>query len=201
MLDSYDREIERYGGLEGMQVAEQIFAADSDAIIDIIALRIDKIVDLSPVDLALLTVDSMLSGLGVRSDERVQLYQAVCQGQQTAFGKQMDRLQKKFHHDRRTVQRIVGDREWLHTQLGGYALETCLYEQATMLRPLGKQLQMLIEQGKLWTSKLDFLSSCVHMHCNRLLGVDRALEFEVMYYLKRTLESLERYMPYGIQLE
>jgi hypothetical protein len=38
------------------------------------------------------------------------------------------------------------------------------------------------------------------MHCNRLLGVNRTLEFEVMYYLERSLESLEKYVPDGISL-
>ena len=47
---------------------------------------------------------------------------------------------------------------------------------------------------------MDFLSSCVHMHFNRLLGVNRTLEFEVMYYLERSLESLEKYVPDGINL-
>jgi hypothetical protein len=47
---------------------------------------------------------------------------------------------------------------------------------------------------------MSFLSSCVHMHCNRLLGIDRSLEFEVGYYLERTLESLGRYTPPDIVL-
>jgi thiopeptide-type bacteriocin biosynthesis protein len=36
-LDTYDREIERYGGSEGIRVAEQIFAVDSACVLDLLS--------------------------------------------------------------------------------------------------------------------------------------------------------------------
>jgi len=62
------------------------------------------------------------------------------------------------------------------------------------------QLLALSEQEQLTTSLTSFLASCVHMHCNRLFGANRRLEFEVAYYLQRTLESLERYRPDGVEI-
>ncbi len=200
ILDSYDREIERYGGLESIQVAEQIFAADSIAVADIIALRIQRVLELSPVDLAVLTVDDLLSSLGLAASERLNLYRTIWQGQETAFGSQIDQWYKTFHAYRRTAQRIVGDREWLRAQPGGSELEECLRLRAMTLRPFGDQLRALVERDQLWTSQDSFLASCVHMHCNRLLGINRPLEFEVIYHLERTLESLERYVPDGIHI-
>jgi hypothetical protein len=46
-----------------------------------------------------------------------------------------------------------------------------------------------------------WLLSCVHMHCNRLLGTDRTLEFEVLYTLGRTLEVLEHCPLPGVKLD
>ncbi|MDY7079468.1 MAG: lantibiotic dehydratase [Chloroflexota bacterium] len=200
VLDSYDREIERYGGLESIQVAEQIFAADSIAVTDIVALRIQRVLELAPVDLAVLTVDDLSSSLGLAASERFNLYRTIWQGQKTAFGSQIDQWYKTFHTYRRTAQRIVGDREWLRAQPGGSELEECLRLRATTLRPFGDQLRALAERDQLWISQDSFLASCVHMHCNRLLGINRPLEFEVIYHLERTLESLERYVPDGIHI-
>ena len=200
VLDSYDREIERYGGLEGIQIAEQIFAADSIAVADILALRIQRILELSLLDLAILTVDDLLSSLGLPAAERLRLYQALRQSQENAFGGQIDRLHKTFHGYRKTAQRIVGDREWLREQPGGTQLEACLQARATTLHALGGQLRALAEEDRLWASQDSILASYVHMHCNRLFGINRSLEFEVVYYLQRTLDSLQHYMPAGIHI-
>ena len=199
-LDSYDREIERYGGLEGIQIAEQIFAADSIAVADIVALRIQRVSELSSLDLAVLTVDDLMSSLGLSADERLRLYQFIRESQERAFGDQIGRLAKTFHGYRKTAQRLVGDRKWLREQPGGSELEECLRLRATTLRPFGDQLRALAERDQLWASQDYFLASCVHMHCNRLLGINRPLEFEVIYHLERTLESLEQYVPDGIHI-
>ncbi len=200
VLDSYDREIERYGGLQGMELAECIFEADSSAVTAITALRISRALELSPVDLALHTVDDLLLHLGLKATERLNLYRMLRQGQEKQFGGQVERLRKNFHNYRKTAQRIVGDPVWVVEQRGGQQLQDCLQQRATQLYELGRQLKTLEEQGKLEISRRDFLGSCVHMHCNRLLGVNRQQEFEVMYDLERTLESLQRYSPPYIQL-
>lgn len=199
-LDSYDREIERYGGLEGIQIAEQVFAADSIAVTEVIALRIQHVLELSSLDLAMLTVDDLVSSLGLPAAERLRLYQSIRQSQESAFGNQINRLAKTFHGYRKTAQRIVGDREWLRAQPGGSELEECLRLRATTLRPFGDQLRALAERDQLWTSQDYFLASCVHMHCNRLLGINRPLEFEVVYHLHRTLDSLRHYVPEGVHI-
>jgi thiopeptide-type bacteriocin biosynthesis protein len=35
-LDTYEREVERYGGLEGILAAEEVFCADSDAVLELL---------------------------------------------------------------------------------------------------------------------------------------------------------------------
>ena len=35
-LDTYEREVERYGGPEGMVLAERLFQADSEAVLEIV---------------------------------------------------------------------------------------------------------------------------------------------------------------------
>ena len=127
------------------------------------------------------------------------LYRTIRSGQERPFGGQIDRLHKHFHGYRKTAQRIVGDREWLRGQPGGQELEVQLRQRAAELHAPGAELRALASQ-QLWVPQTSFLASCIHMHCNRLIGLNRALEFEAIYYLERTFESLQRYRPDGIQL-
>lgn len=66
--------------------------------------------------------------------------------------------------------------------------------------PLGDQLRALAEEEHLWMARDSILASYIHMHCNRLLGINRLLEFEIVYCLHRTLDSLQRYTPKGIHI-
>jgi thiopeptide-type bacteriocin biosynthesis protein len=200
VVDSYDREIERYGGPEGIQVAEQVFAGDSVAVCNIVALRIRRILELSSLDLALITMDDLVSSLGLPAGERLKLYATIRQAQESAFANQIGRLAKTFYDYRDVARRLVGDRQWLREQPGGPQLEACLQARAETLRPLGEQLRALAEKGQLWMSLHSILGSYIHMHCNRLLGINRLLEFEAAYNLHRTLESLRHYVPAGIHI-
>ena len=61
-------------------------------------------------------------------------------------------------------------------------------------------MHALAEEDQLWTPLVFILASYVHMHCNRLLGINRLLEFEIAYHLHRTLESLQHYVPEGVHV-
>jgi hypothetical protein len=85
-IDTYDRELERYGGTEGANVSEQLFCFDSKFICDLTALRLDKKTDLDLHHLGIITVDYLLRGLELGVEERRTLYQQIRRGQQSAFG-------------------------------------------------------------------------------------------------------------------
>lgn len=199
-IDSYEREIDRYGGIEGIKVAEGIFSADSVVAADVLALETQRMLDLPVINVAMLIIDDLLSNLGVPAHERLDLYQTIRQRQQAAFGWQIDQIRGAFHDLRKTAQRALGDRQWLSEQPGGQELLQCLTERAIRLSSLRSQLQVLVEQGDLLTSQSPFLSSCIHMSCNRLIGINRYVEFKVIYFLERTLEGLIRYTPSGIDI-
>lgn len=201
VLDSYDPEIERYGGPAGLACAEDVFAADSSAAAAIVALRLRHVVKMTSLDLALLTVDDLVRRLGVSAAQRQQLYRALRIRQESFAPDVVERLRAEFHGYRPTAQRIVGDREWLRSQAGGAVVEEILQQRAVHLALLGSQVQALVASDQLWVSLESFLASCIHMHCNRLLGIDRAQEFAICYHLDRTFESLARYTPPGIQLD
>ncbi|HBL28848.1 MAG TPA: lanthionine biosynthesis protein, partial [Acidobacteria bacterium] len=69
-LDTYDREVERYGGPEGIELAERLFHIDSEAVLAIIEMiEGDEGADIR-WRLALLGCDLLLSDLGLPPDDR-----------------------------------------------------------------------------------------------------------------------------------
>ena len=75
------------------------------------------------------------------------------------------------------------------------ALLAILQQRSKTIQTIGTQLRQLNEQGQLWVPFSELLTSYMHMHCNRLVGIDRRRELGYMYFLDRTFESLQRYVP------
>lgn len=191
VLDTYDRELERYGGVEAMAIAERIFAADSIATIQILNLQ-RRGLDLPKSDLALLSVDALLASVGLTRTERLGVYTTIVAQQEDAQRNELPRLRKEFFGYRKAAQRIVADGEWLQNQPRGDALASVLHCRTEQISPLGDQLHVLEARGELSVGITSIVESLIHMHLNRMFGVDRQLEYETIYYLMRALQSLER---------
>jgi thiopeptide-type bacteriocin biosynthesis protein len=173
-FDTYEREIERYGAIE---VAEEIFHADSDAVVDILGL-------LEPGDagagerwrMALAGADALMGDLGLDEAQRRDLMR----GLRTAFG-------REFRVDAR-LARALGER--LSRERAG--LEELL--EAGADHPLAPGLEVLRRRSErivpLGPATLDVAASHVHMHCNRMLrSAPRAHELVLYDFLARLYES------------
>lgn len=97
--DTYDREIERYGGDAGIALAEAVFHADSDAAIKMLKLS-EQDDGIRNWQLALLSVHSLLDDLGIDLEDRSRQLGAMCSGLKTdldsAFGSALN-LNIHFH--------------------------------------------------------------------------------------------------------
>src|SRR5215472_14604062 len=62
-FDTYDRELERFGGTTGTAAAEAIFGADSRAVIEMLRLSRDGLLGMDMTFLAVLSIDDLLTGL------------------------------------------------------------------------------------------------------------------------------------------
>ena len=71
VLDSYDREIERYGGLAGVELCEDVFHADSSAVRRLLALPGHQLTDVGVASTA-----QLLAGLNLDRPQRVAFYAA-----------------------------------------------------------------------------------------------------------------------------
>ena len=191
-LDTYEREVERYGGREGIQLSEQLFHADSEAALEIIEL-------LEPGDaglderwrLALRGMDCLLDDLGLDIKAKREL---------------LEHVRKSFAKEFRADERFIG-------QLGDKFreerknLETLIDPACDAENPLQPGIEILERRSHLWSSTMTELKTCategrlsvslpelaasyMHMHANRLLrSSQRAQEMVIYDFLARLYES------------
>ena len=179
-FDTYEREIERYGGATGVEVAEELFAADSRAVAKLLRLKQD-LPTLDRTTLAVLSVDTLLDGLGLSCADRLAWYQERVS------------LSRADGQEYRLRQRLL--RQLLANgpaaEPGGDALAGLLDDYRRASQPVAARLDALAREGRLGRAKASLCESYVHMHCNRLLGTE-ADEERVLRFARRTRESLSR---------
>jgi thiopeptide-type bacteriocin biosynthesis protein len=190
-LDTYRREIERYGGDAGIELCEQIFCADSQAVVDILqGLSEDEPADLR-WQLALRGMDRLLADLGLDLEER----RATLETRVAAL--------------RLECQRTPNLERWLGTTyrmfgrtLTGLLIATDMTDAATgfqlalqarskTMRPICEELRAHERRGSLSRPITEIAGSLLHMHVNRLLRDPQQLEELVLSdLLLRHLRSL-----------
>ncbi|GAA3576203.1 lantibiotic dehydratase [Kribbella ginsengisoli] len=178
-LDTYDQEVERYGGPAGMELAERLFEADSIAAAELLELRANRQLDNDRTLLGVYTVDHLLASLGLAPDEReLNCRERVRDRKATS---------EEFREKQRELRTVLGDPNWLDP-----AAAEVLARRAAKVSEIARQLDELSQRGELSTTKYDLARSFVHMHCNRYLGCGHPPEQRVLGLLVRTRESLAR---------
>jgi thiopeptide-type bacteriocin biosynthesis protein len=183
-VDTYEREIERYGGLDGVRAAEDLFAADSTAVAELLRLARDGLPTIDRTSLGVLSVDALLGALGLGAPERLQWCRAVV-GAGHHSG-------DDYRARRQVLRRLLGDPAACRAEPDGDALAGILAARATALAPVAARLRDLATRGRLDAPLQRLCESYVHMHCNRLLGEGPPAEQHVLGLLLRTLEGLGR---------
>jgi thiopeptide-type bacteriocin biosynthesis protein len=182
-LDTYDREVERYGGPGGMAAAEALFTVDSPAVVDLLAL-LRQNPDLDRLTLAIVSVDDLLASLGLGKGERLNWYRSHSPSR---------RISGADFRERKTALRLVlgSPNDPYMLPSGAEITRTLASRRQALVSVLGR-LANLEKRGELSKPRASILQSIVHMHCNRLVGTDRSMEERVLGLLFRAHESLER---------
>jgi thiopeptide-type bacteriocin biosynthesis protein len=196
-LDTYHREVERYGGPVGLSICEQVFGADSDAVLAIVEqLEGDAGAD-ARWRLALLGTDRLLDDLGFDLDEKHRLMTGLRRSfalefkVEAAFEKQ---LGARFRRERTSLEALLApalDAE--HPLAPGGAI---FAERSARQRPLAAELRAGVATGRISLSMSDLAASLVHMHINRILRASaRANELVIYDFLKRLYEGQRARAP------
>jgi thiopeptide-type bacteriocin biosynthesis protein len=187
-LDTYVREVERYGGDDGILLAERVFGVDSACMLAILPAV--------PGDdglrwrwkLALLGVDLLLDTFGFGTQDKA----AWVRHQRDAFA-------REFRIDSR-VKRQLGEKHRAERQgldelldlarsaaAAQYPALHALHQRSVELAPIAAELRYLDQTGRLSQSVEQLAASYAHMHLNRLLrSAHRYQELAIYELLDRT---------------
>ncbi len=190
-LDTYDREVERYGGSEAVPLVERLFHADSDAVLALLAMiEGDEGADLR-WRLTLRGIDALLDDLGLDLEGRRKLLGQVRAG----FGREFDsggnlrhQLGERFRKEWESLEKILDPANDATSDLTP-AFEVFRRRSRAWASAIG-EIQELERQERLFPQLADMAASLVHMHVNRMIrAVPRAHEAVLYDFLHRIYES------------
>lgn len=182
-LDTYEREVERYGGMAGVRFAERLFHIDSETCIDIIALspggggQIRKL-------LALAGIDGLMSGFGLGIEAREELFSRF----QPPSRELRDRWNESYRAQRSAIEAALTGRPLPESELQqGVRL---LKRRSERIAALADEVPHARMHTSLGGPSGDILLSHAHMFVNRLLREHQPIEENAYYYyLSRTYRS------------
>ena len=190
--DTYEREMERYGGPKAMQIAEKMFQIDSEAVLEILA-------QLEPGDagaeerwrLALAGSDALLEDFGFDLAMKTDVAKKL--GAQFARELKIDsqlngQLSERFRNERKRLENLV-QRAGNENDSLAPGLEI-LRRRSARLAPLITKLKALREAGQLTLPLRELAPSYVHVFVNRLLRSGQRAHEAVLYdFLARIYQS------------
>jgi thiopeptide-type bacteriocin biosynthesis protein len=192
-LDTYEREVERYGGEAGIVLAERFFQADSEAVL--------ALAELLPEDargdvrwrLALVGMDLLLGDLGFDLEAR----HAVVHEARETFAAEF-RADAEFGHQ--LAHRFRPERKGLEALLDLAAVADApfaaplevLRRRSEALAPVTAEMRARAQAGRLSVPLTELAPSYLHMHANRLLrSAQRAQELVLYDFLARLYRAQE----------
>ena len=189
--DTYQREVYRYGGDLAINVAEEIFRADSEAVL--------RLIECSTGDaglqvrwmMALAGMHQLMIDFGMDLDQRTDLAKLCRDGFSREFrfsAPYKQQLGRKYRVWRRRLE------SWLDGDTQGdeslaYA-QSVLGQRSDRIRHCAEAYHELASTDRLSEPLPRIIASLIHMHVNRMLpSVQRAQEMVLYDFLSRYLES------------
>lgn len=189
-LDTYERELERYGGVAGACIAERLFQLDSELVLALLSAIADQLGTGLRWHLGFLSVDTLLAGLGLDMSARRRLVNNLGKAQEEKFSinqRYKKQLSEKFRAERDRLEALLatcGNGELPAQARSALALF------AGRLESVRAQIEHARQAGELHKSIADLAGSYVHMHLNRLFRSAANAQEMVLYdFLARTYDS------------
>ncbi|HEX7318357.1 MAG TPA: lantibiotic dehydratase [Pyrinomonadaceae bacterium] len=192
-LDTYEREIERYGGAEGITLAEELFHADSEAALAVVEIlaRAQREDISERRRLAVLGVDLLLDDLGFDLSAKSSFVKRArdAYAEEHGAGKKLrERLSEQFRRERQDLNRLFAP-----DPPDDATLKACLKvfaRRSQALSGVARRLKQRAATGRLSLTLQELALSYAHMHVNRLLpSSQREHELFVYDFLARLYDA------------
>ncbi|HZR41764.1 MAG TPA: lantibiotic dehydratase, partial [Ktedonobacteraceae bacterium] len=189
-LDTYEREVARYGGIAAIDLLEQIFSLDSDVCSSLVAAHSTHHLTLDPLAIAVCSLDSFFSAWNYDTQHRLHWLQK--RTEKYAWSAEFRRERKRYCALLAPWIEPV-DPELLTQRT---LLNTLLVPLKVHLPPLVAQVRDLVHKGQFWVAEEDLLASLAHMHKIRILGLGANREQQLYAFWHHTLESISHRLTY-----
>jgi thiopeptide-type bacteriocin biosynthesis protein len=190
-LDTYEREVERYGGLAGIHIAERFFHLDSELVLDLLTALHLSGGAAARWQAACYSVDRLLSGLGFNASQKRELVNKLGKYYEKNFSvdqRYKKQLSEKFRNERSILERIIGGSEELDTFPPEVHRAIASYTER--LKIIHAELEEKRAASELAQSIPELASSYIHMHLNRMFRSAQNAQEMVLYdFLARTYDS------------
>ncbi|MCX5441276.1 lantibiotic dehydratase [Streptomyces sp. NBC_00056] len=177
-FETYEREVERYGGEAGMTAAEALFMADSPSVAEMLQAHAEGRLSTDLLQLAVVSIDDLLACLGLSPEERA----AFSYGGPPSSRHGGSEYRKR----QRALRQVLGTA----SPVGDDEVSRLLDARRPALESAIGQVTSLHHNGTLWRSHEALCHSYVHLHANRLLGTDPFGEALALELLRRARTSL-----------
>jgi thiopeptide-type bacteriocin biosynthesis protein len=189
--DTYDREVERYGGDAGIDLAEQIHAADSDAVIELLSL-LDGFGDGAQDarwKMCLYATDRMLADAGLDMQQRRDWAKGGVAGYRPEYPNAANLdpgIGQRWRGERADVTALLDD----SADHPYEAAREVFRQRSLRLTPLLAELADRSRRGELTQSYTSLLHSFSHLNAVRLLrSAARTHELILLSFLDRHYAS------------
>jgi thiopeptide-type bacteriocin biosynthesis protein len=177
-LDTYVPETHRYGGADARPIAERIFGADSEAVVQILRDGIDA----PPWMVAVRSTHQLLEDLQIDSDHASTIVTELRESlaRRLKMDAELERdLSRLFRTERPRIEELL-DRTRDRTHPRAKSLRA-LAGRSAAIAPLARELQTMANANRLTVPVAELAKSFVHMHLNRLLGADTSRNELIVY--------------------
>ncbi|MGG1669588.1 lantibiotic dehydratase [Paenibacillus sp. NRS-1783] len=186
VIDTYEPEIERYGGSGLMIWAERVFSSDSEVTAKLVRLIRFNQTSLQQEIIATLSVINLLRQFGYHAEDA-----CVLLNQHFNVKEYLEdfRKERKFF-----LQWMTSNQENpTSTQSSRNSIENIFNLRKEAVEQYSRVLYEQEQEGVSTNTREDIVYSVVHMHLNRLLGIDRKRERKVMIIARHAMNSLVQY--------
>lgn len=179
----YDQEIERYGGPDIIELAEQVFFDDSMVVGELLKLKRMGKIKLKLSEIAIISIFFCLDQMGMMLAE------------QEYFLKNSYHITEYLPEFKKEKTRLLElcdlENDWSNfaSTEEGKLIIPILSQRNESLKNYGDQIRKFDD-----VTRYSIVSSIVHMHCNRLMGVDRNAEAKVTCMCERVFNAKKYFL-------
>lgn len=189
-FDTYEREVERYGGLKSMEITEDVFFVDSEAVLEIRRhYQGDEHSDRF-WRIALIGIDSLLNDFGFSLDLKHNVVGQWRDGWRARLNTETETLKSitdKFRKERRSLETAIESLE-CDDDLK-FARQTFASRSRSISHHVSR-IRNCEQRGELQVDMAELAGSYVHMHLNRLFpGSPNQHELVLYDFLFRLYEA------------